>query len=305
MFRRSFLHRLASLPAAGILARLPLAAQGGINVTLLADKLHLLSGAGGNIAILEGPDGLLLIDSGLGEATEGILGATGKIGKGKITRLINTHWHYDHTGGNARLGKDGVKIVAQRNVLTRLSSKQTIAFFNRTFDPLPPEGLPVETFTDKGELQHGGESVRYLYLPPAHTDGDTVIHFQNANVFHGGDLLFNGMYPFIDYWTGGSLAGMAGNAERIWKMVDGQTKIIPGHGPMWEKPGVREYADMLAGSLEIMTKALKEGKTLEQIQSAQPLKAYDEKWGKGMLKPEQWIALNFAGMTMRQEKKPA
>ncbi len=300
MLRWTFLQVCTSLAAGGVIARLPVAAQGAISVSPLADKLHLLTGAGGNIAILEGPDGLLLIDSGLGEATEGILGATGKIGKGKVTRLINTHWHHDHTGSNTRIGKNGGKILAHQNVRTRLSAKQTIAFFNRTFDPLPAEGQPAETFTDKGELKHSGETVSYAWLPPAHTDGDTVIHFQNANVFHGGDLLFNGMYPFIDYWTGGSLAGMAANAERIGKLVDSQTRIIPGHGPVARKQDVKEYGDMLAGCLETMTKLVKGDKTVEQIQAAQPFKAYDEKWGKGFMKPEQWVAMNYAGMTMPQ-----
>jgi glyoxylase-like metal-dependent hydrolase (beta-lactamase superfamily II) len=269
-------------------------------VSPLTDKLHLLANAGGNIAILEGPGGLLLIDSGVPESIGAVLQETGNIGERRIVRLINTHWHFDHTGGNTQIGRDGAKILAHANTKRHLSEKTTIAFFQRSFDPLPPEGLPAETFSSEGSLKHGGETVHYRYLPPAHTDGDTVIHFQNANVFHGGDLLFNGFYPFIDYSTGGSLAGMAANAERIGTLIDAKTKVIPGHGSVMDRAGVKEFHDMLAGSLEIMQKIVKDGKTLEQAQAMRPFEKYDGKWGQGFLKSEQWLALNYAGMTARK-----
>jgi cyclase len=288
---------MAAASAGGAFLRASLRAQAGISVTLLRDKLRLLSGAGGNIMIQESPEGLLLIDSGLSTATAGILAETAKIGNGKVTLLFNTHWHTDHTGSNVALGKQGVKIMAQENVRTRLAKGQYMEFFKRQVDPMPPEGLPAQTFRDKGKIKFGGETAHYEYLPPAHTDGDSVLHFQNANVFHGGDLLFNGLYPFIDYGSAGSLAGMAANAERILKMVDDDTIIIPGHGPVAKKSDVKEFADMLSGSLEIFTTQIKAGKTLAQIQADKPFKVYDEKWGKMMIKPDQWIALNYSGMT--------
>jgi glyoxylase-like metal-dependent hydrolase (beta-lactamase superfamily II) len=289
---------MAAASVGGALFRTSLRAQAaGISVTPLRDKLHLLSGAGGNIMIQEGPEGLLLIDSGLSTATAGILAETAKIGNGKVTLLFNTHWHTDHTGSNVALGKQGVKIIAQENVRTRLAKGQYMEFFQRQVDPMAPEGLPGQTFRDKGKIKFGGETAHYEYLPPAHTDGDSVLHFQNANVFHGGDLLFNGLYPFIDYGSAGSLAGMAANAERILKMVDDDTIIIPGHGPIAKKGDVKEFADMLSGSLEIFTAQIKAGKSLAQIQADKPFKVYDEKWGKMMIKPDQWIALNYSGMT--------
>jgi cyclase len=298
MLRRSFLSNLAAACAGGAFVRPLLYAQTGfISVSPLRDKLYLLSGAGGNIIILESPDGLLLIDSGLSDSTANILAETSKIGNGQVTRLFNTHWHIDHTGGNVALGKRGVKIMAQENVRTRLAAGQYMEFFKRKVDPMEPAGLPTETFRDKGTLNFGGETAHYQYLPPAHTDGDTVIHFQNANVFHGGDLLFNGLYPFIDYGSKGSLAGMAADSERILKMVDNDTTIVPGHGPIGKKSNFKEYSDMLSACLDIFTRQIKEGKTLEQVQAAQPCKVYDEKWGKMMIKPDQWIALNYQGMT--------
>ena len=293
MLRRSFLSVLAG---SAIVSRLPMLAQGGITVTPLAEKLHLLAGIGGNIVILEGADGLLMIDSGLSEAAQALLAETGKIGKGKVTRLINTHWHYDHVGGNTTFGKTGARILANENVKARLSTRQMNKFLNRPTEPLPSEGLPVETFKDKGQLKHGGDIVHYQLLPPAHTDGDTVIHFQSANVIHGGDLLFHGLYPFIDYSSAGSLAGMVANAERIYKMADTKSKIVPGHGPLMNKQDVKEYGDMLADCLGIFTKSIREGKSLEELQAAKPFTKYDDTLGKMFLKPEQWIAMNYMGM---------
>ena len=291
---------MAAASVGGAFLRTALRAQAaGISVTPLRDKLHLLSGAGGNIIIVEGPDGLLLIDSGLSSSTAGILAETAKIGNGHIALLFNTHWHTDHTGSNVVLGKQGVKIIAQENVRTRLAKGQYMEFFKRQVDPMPPEGLPTQTFRDKGKIKFGGEIAQYEYLPPAHTDGDSVLHCQNANVFHGGDLLFNGLYPFIDYGSAGSLAGMAANAERILKMVDDDTIIVPGHGPVAKKTDVNEFADMLSGSLDIFTTQIKAGKTLAQLQTNKPFKAFDGKWGKMMITPDQWIAMNYSGMTQQ------
>lgn len=291
MHRRTFLGTLAS----AALVR-TLLAQGAITVTELAPKLHLLSGAGGNIVIHEGPEGLLLIDSGVPEAATKVLAETGKIGSGKVSHLINTHWHYDHVGANVDLGKKGAKILAHENTKTRLSTRQTVAALQRTFDPLAPEGIPSETFRDHGTLSHGKEKLHYRHMPPAHTDGDTVIHFQDANVYHGGDLLFIGSYPFIDYSSGGSLAGMAADAERVWKEVDGKTKVVPGHGPVSTKSDVRLYADMLADCHTVMARLIKEGKTVDEIKAAKPFSKYDAKLGSGFIGPEQWIGLNYLGM---------
>ena len=293
MLRRSFLRNIVAASAGSVLLR---AQAVGISVTPLRDKLSLLSGAGGNIVILEGPDGLLMVDSGLSDSTAGILTQTDKMGKGQVTQLFNTHWHTDHTGSNVILGQKGAKIIAQENVKTRLAKGQYMEFFKRKVDPMDPAGLPSETFKDKGKIKFAGETAQYEHLPPAHTDGDSVIHFHNANVFHGGDLLFNGMYPFIDYGSDGSLEGMAGNAHKIAKMVSDDTIIIPGHGAVAKKGDVTEFADMLSGCLDIFKKQLAAGKTVEQMQADKPFAQYDEKWGKGFMKPEAWIAMNYAGM---------
>ena len=304
MLRRNSVQTMTSAPVgADLLSQLH--ALTTIMVTSLGGGLHVLSGAGGNIAILEGEDGLLLVDSGLPATVEAVLAEMGKIGKGHITHLINTHYHFDHTGGNVRMGTDGAMILAHVNVRARLTTKQTNPFLNRTFEPLAAVGLPSATFTGPGRLTHGGERVEYRCLPPAHTDSDTVVVFANANVHHASDLYFHGTYPLIDYSVGGSLAGMAADAETLWKSVDGSSRIIPGHGPMSDKDEFKSYADMLAASLEIMNKQLQAGKTLEQMLAARPFQAYDEKWGQGFMNAEQWIRMNYAGMTTRTQHATA
>jgi len=261
----------------------------------LGDKLTLLTGAGGNIAILQGADGLLLIDSGLPQTAEAVDSRARSTGPAAIQVLINTHFHFDHVGGNERLGREGVRIIAHENVLKRLSTPQKNTFLNRESPALAPEGRPAVTFSSAGELGHGNEKVMYRYVPPAHTDGDATVHFQNANVFHAGDLLFNGMYPFIDYSAGGSIEGMVAAADRIIESVDTKTKIIPGHGPMATRDDVRAFRAMLAGVNEQVTKLRAAGKTLEQAQAAEPTKTWDERWGKGFLKGSEFVHMLYAG----------
>jgi glyoxylase-like metal-dependent hydrolase (beta-lactamase superfamily II) len=263
----------------------------------IGPKLTLLSGAGGNIAILQGEDELLLVDSGLPQTAEAVDQRARSVGQAAITILINTHFHFDHVGANERLGREGARIIAHDNVLKRLSTPQRNAFFDREMPALAPEGRPKQTFTDHGELAHGGEKLVYRHLPPAHTDGDTTVHFQNANVYHAGDLFFNGMYPFIDYSAGGSIEGMLADADGMVKAVDRKTKIIPGHGPMAMLDDLRAYRAMLADVNERISKLVRDGKTLDEMQAAQPTKSYDEKWGNGFLKPADFVRMLYAGKT--------
>jgi cyclase len=254
----------------------------------------LLSGAGGNIAFLTSSDGLLMVDSGLPDTASAVI-EKAHWAAPKIAILINTHWHFDHTGGNPAIGKSGTKIIANVNVKKRLSTKQTIGFMKRDFEPLAAEGLPAETFTGKGTLTYAGEKLHYSQMPPAHTDGDTVIHFQNANVLHCGDLYFNGAYPFVDYSTGGSIEGMIGNAARLIKMADEKTKIIPGHGAMSNKQELAEYHEVLSAANEAVSNQIKEGKPLDQITAAKPLAKWDAKWGTGFMKPDVFISMLYQG----------
>ena len=265
----------------------------------LGKNLQLLAAPGsGNMALLAGKDGLLMIDSGVPDTITGVM-AKAKTVAPKIDLLINTHWHFDHVGGNTAIGKTGTKILAHINVKRRLSTPQKIVFMNRDIPAMDKEGQPSETFTDKGHLTFADEKVSYQHLPPAHTDGDTVIHFQHANVLHCGDLYFNGFYPFIDYSSGGNIEGMAANALRLLKMADAQTKIIPGHGVVSGKPELQAYYDMLVGVNKNVSKLVKEGKPLEQVVAAKPTAKWDAKWGGGFLKPEQVVAMLYQGKTAK------
>ncbi|MGA2434084.1 MAG: MBL fold metallo-hydrolase [Bryobacteraceae bacterium] len=270
-----------------------------LSMQALDDKLTLLSGAGGNIAILRGANGLLMIDSGLPDLAEATEKKAMSVGAVPIATLINTHFHFDHVGGNERLGRHGVNIVAHENVLKRLSALQKNPFFGRETPALAPEGRPKVTFTKDLALPFGGEKLACLHVAPAHTDGDATIHFTEANVYHTGDLLFNGFYPFIDYVAGGSIEGMVAGADTMLGRVDTKTKIIPGHGPLASKEDLRNFRAMLADINERVSKLVAEGKTLAQAQAAEPTKRYDEKWGKGFLKPADFVRLLYLGKTAR------
>jgi cyclase len=271
-----------------------------LHIEPLAEKLSLLTGAGGNIAILQGQDGLLLVDSGLPATAEAVEREARSSSHLPITVLINTHYHFDHVGANVLLGRAGARIIAHENVLKRLSTPQRVAG-NET-PPLASEGLPKTTFTTSGSLEFGAEKVEYRHLPPSHTDGDATIRFEKANVYHAGDLFFNGMYPYIDYAAGGSIEGMVTCADLMIEAVDQKTKIIPGHGPMATRDELRAYRSMLADVNERVSKLVQEGKTLEETQAAEPTKPHDDKWGKGFMKPAAFVGLLYAGKAGASKK---
>jgi glyoxylase-like metal-dependent hydrolase (beta-lactamase superfamily II) len=296
--RRELFRIVSSVaPAFGLASGAAAQDQPALKIERIGDKLSLLSGAGGNVAVLRFGDGLLLVDSGLPQTAEAVESRAKTAGAGPIAILINTHYHSDHVGGNVRLGRAGARIIAHENVLKRLSTTQHIAAFGRDVPPLDPAGRPKTTFTDAGALDQGGEKVAYRHLPPAHTDGDATVHFENANVYHAGDLFFNGMYPFIDYSAGGSIEGMAGDADLMIQAVDANTKIIPGHGPMATQDDLRGFRDMLVGVNERVSKLVGAGQTLDQVVAAEPTKPYDEKFGKGFLKPAAFVGILYAGKT--------
>src|SRR5262249_19292988 len=189
--------------------------------------------------------------------------------------VLNTHWHGDHSGGNENLGGEGSLIVAHENVRRRMSSEQVNSFFQRTTPPSPEKALPVVTYTDSVTPHLNRYEIRCTHRPPAHTDGDSVVHLVKANVLHAGDLFFNGLYPFIDVESGGSFDGMVGAADRMLAMADDDTQIIPGHGPMGKKADLKAFRDMLAGVRDKMKPLVAAGKTLAEVQAAKPTAAYD------------------------------
>jgi len=271
----------------------PARAQDTTKVTIvdtdLGNGIHMLKGAGGNLGVSVGKDGVFLIDSQFAPLTEKVKAAIAKLSPAPVRFVVNTHWHGDHTGGNENFGKSGAIIVAQDNVRARMSVEQFNSVFNDTTPPSPEGALPVVTFADAVTFHYNGEDIWVFHVPNAHTDGDAVIQFKKANVVHTGDVLFNGFYPFIDISSGGSVKGTIAAADRILGAIDENTKLIPGHGPLADKEALKAYRDMLAdvsGKIEAM---LKKGKTADQIKAAKPSAAYDAKWANGFMKPDMFV----------------
>lgn len=267
-----------------------------IQLTKLANNLYELVGPGGNIAILRGEDGTLLVDSGVASRGRDVAKAVSEISNRPIKTVINTHWHADHTGGNEYLAKVGAQIMAQDNVRQRLSKGQFIEDLSVKVPAAPQTALPVSTLSDAGTLYTNGEEVDLFHVPPAHTDGDLVIYFRNANVLHAGDLFFNGVYPFIDSSSGGWIGGMITAADRILATVDAQTKIIPGHGPLATREDLRRFRTMLVTVRDRIAPLVKAGKTVKEVLAAQPTKDLDDQWGKGYFNGSQFTQFVYNGI---------
>ncbi len=276
-----------------------------LTVQPLGEGFHVLMGAGGNITILDTKDGLLVVDSGLPNTAAAVVSKVKGVAASSIKTLINTHWHSDHTGGNPAFGSAGALIVAHANTLKRVSAKQHMVFFQRDVEPLPAEGLPKKTFTGKEKIGFGSETLHAEYHPPAHTDGDTTIHFAKANILSTGDLMFSGMYPFIDYSSGGSIEGMTGDSAALAKLVDDQTIIVPGHGPIAKKADLVAFHQMLADVNDAISPMVSQGKSLKEVLAAGPTTKYDAQWGGGFLKPEAFVTMIYQGKTQLAGKKAA
>jgi glyoxylase-like metal-dependent hydrolase (beta-lactamase superfamily II) len=264
-----------------------------IKTTRLAQNFYLLEGEGGNIGVSAGDDGVFVIDDQFAPLTARIVAAIKAVSDKPVRFLINTHWHFDHTGGNENFGKAGVVIVAQDNVRKRLANKTPIEFFKSAYGPTPAAGLPVLTFKDTVTFHVNGDDATAIHAPNAHTDGDSIIHFRNANVVHMGDTYFNGFYPFIDTGTNGSVKGVIAAADRVLQITDDTSKIIPGHGPLSNKAELKAYRDMLAKVYANVAAMVKTRKTLAQVIAARPTKDYDGKWGNGFLKPDQFVEIVY------------
>jgi cyclase len=262
-----------------------------IQTTKLGDRLVMLSGPGGNVVVLHGPDGKVVVDSFVQPAWPRLKSTLDGLDGGAVKTLIDTHWHFDHADNNANLHAAGAAVLAHTNTRKRLTESHDLLGMH--FDPAPAAALPTDTFTDKRSLTVNGEIVALSYVPPAHTDTDIFVHYTKANVLHMGDVFFNGMYPFIDAGTGGSINGMIAGADRALAMTNARTTIIPGHGPLSDHAGLLRYRKVIATIRDRVRTRKRAGATLAQVQAAKPSAGFDAAWGKGMMAPNDFIALVY------------
>ena len=255
----------------------------------------MLSGQGGNIGVCVGDDGVFAIDDQFAPLTPRILEEIKKLSEKPVRFVINTHWHGDHTGGNENFGEAGAIIVAHANVRKRMSEKQFMEAFNRTVEPSPKGALPVVSFEQSITFHWNDETIEVVHVQPAHTDGDSFVHFRSANVLHAGDVFFNGMYPFIDTGTGGNLEGMIRAVERILARCDGETRIIPGHGSLASRADLERYHRMLTTVRDRVEPMLRAGRSRDEVIAAKPSADLDADWGGGFMKPDVWIGLVYDG----------
>jgi cyclase len=252
-----------------------------VKTTKLRGNLYMLSGPGGNMVALTGPEGKVLVDSSFAGSVPKIIAALGAIDDRPLKLLINTHWHFDHTDGNAGLHQTGATIIAHENTLKRLSTPQEIALFQMHFDAAPPGAWPRQTFNDQFALYFDGERIDLAHILPAHTDSDIYVLYERGNVLHCGDVWFNGTYPFIDPSSGGNIDGMIAGSAECLKYVDAETIIIPGHGPLGNKAQLTSYHDMMVTVRDRVTKQKAAGKTVQEVVAAKPTADLDAEWGKG------------------------
>jgi len=268
-----------------------------IETVSVANGIYMLVGQGGNIGVSVGDDGVFLIDDQFAPLTERIKAAIAKLSDKPVRFVLNTHWHFDHTGGNENLAQEGSVIVAHDEVYERMSKENFMAAFGQVVPPSPQAALPVISFNDSVTFHVNGHDIHAVHVEHAHTDGDSIVLFRSANVIHTGDVWFNGMYPFIDSSSGGSLDGVIAAVDVILKLADEQTKIMPGHGPLGDRNGLLGYHKFLLDVRERVGKLVQQGKTLDEIRAAKPLADYEATLSKGFLSTDKFLEIAVAAMT--------
>jgi glyoxylase-like metal-dependent hydrolase (beta-lactamase superfamily II) len=266
-----------------------------ITVQNLRGNVTALLGSGGNIGVLSGKDGKLIIDSGYSTSRGKIAEALAGLSPEPIKHLVNTHWHFDHTDGNEWMHSDGAIILAHENTKKHLSTTTRVEAWDFTFPPAPAGSIPAEVFDKEKTLSINNTNVVLAYYGPSHTDGDLSVYFVEPDVLHCGDTWWNGHYPFIDYSTGGNIKGMIKAAEWNLAKVSEKTIVIPGHGKIGSKPELTEYRDMLVIIHDKVAALKKEGKTLEETIAAKVTAAYDSKWATSFVTGDVFTKLVYTG----------
>jgi cyclase len=266
-----------------------------VTVAHVAGRVHMLTGEGGNIGVSAGEDGILMVDDQFARLSGEIRAALTKVHPGAPRYLINTHWHYDHTNGNTAFAEEAT-ILAHANVRQRLSTTQVIRRLNKTVEPLPDAALPVITFDDAVTVHFNGEAIHVRHLPRGHTDGDSIVWFPESRVVHMGDQFFNGLYPFIDVESGGSVDGVIRNVASVLQWLPPDAKVIPGHGPLGDRDALQTYYQLLVETAVLVRQAISAGKSLADIQAAGMPDRWSG-WSHGFLSTDTWLSIVYDSLT--------
>ena len=259
-----------------------------IKTTHVAGNIYMLEGAGGNIGVSVGPDGILLVDDQFAPLAEKIRDALTELGEGSLKFLVNTHFHGDHTGGNVIFGAEA-HIISHANVRKRLQIESP-----------PKEALPVVTFDDSLSIYFNGEEIRVIHFPNSHTDGDSVIFFTGSNVVHLGDLFFSGRFPYVDLDSGGDVEGLIKHIEKLLTELPPDVKLIPGHGPLSDIDNLKTYHRTLVATTDLIRDQIEAGKSLDEIKAAGFAQKW-RSWGSGFISTERWIGIVHRSLTKKGE----
>lgn len=273
------------------------AAAAPISVHQLRANLSVLEGSGGNIAVLSGTDGHLVVDAGITASRPRITEALTRLDPRPATRLINTHWHFDHADGNAWLRDEGAVIVAHQNTRRHLQAAERVEDWDFNFPPSPAAAVPTEIVGNDATLAQNGMTIALHHYQAAHTDGDISVTFVEADVVHAGDLYWNGSYPFIDYSTGGGIDGVIRAVEAMLQVIGAATIVVPGHGhPVSNRGQLQAYRDMLASVRDTVARLKHGGRDVAETVAARPTAAFDETWGRFVVDPAFFVRLVYQGV---------
>jgi Zn-dependent hydrolases, including glyoxylases len=273
-------------------------------ITKVAGNIYMIDGtggfAGGNIGVSVGDDGILIVDDQYAPMADKIQAALKGVTDKPVRFVLNTHFHSDHVGGNKYFGQHAT-VIAQDNVRVRMASGNPDPDPDKHRDPAPKVALPIITFNNTATVHINGEDIRAVHFPHGHTDGDAVVWFTQSNVVHMGDDFFNGVFPFIDIDSGGSVKGLMKNLEEIIPQLNAQTKIIPGHGPLGTVDDLKKFLAMLKDSYAIVEKNVRQGKTLDQLKKENVLAKYDS-WNWDVFKSNDFVEFIYKDIKGQKEE---
>jgi cyclase len=290
-----FLPLVALLVATGATGQQPVPE---VKIEPINDHLFMVLGLGGNLALSIGEDATFIVDDQMQPIIPKLRAAIAELTPRPVDFVLNTHWHFDHSGGNEAFGGAGALIVAHDNVYERMSTEQVSSLFGSVRPPSPQVALPVITFDHTTTLHLNGDTIIATHLPAAHTDGDVLVHFVESNVYHLGDTFFTSSYPFFDIDSGGSVNGLVHAVDTVLAQVDGEAVIIPGHGYITDRAGLQEYRDMLVTIRDRVAKLIGEGADRDAVMAAKPTAEFDARWGQSEFMPvERWLPLVYMSLS--------